>query len=297
MVSIEVRSSQKGVPSVWVNVDHVTDEEVKLFRQKLSGRLKLQDPSDAVADAFVDLTQHCPQANPSDLWQHVIYRHLITEEEWNDNKWKRVSGYALERALVQLYQPRLAPLGVRMHIVSAAEATRRLAAMGVSGIKPSKIDLWLEGLVEKEDGLFGTIKEWTPFGCAHVKASIAERIQDDVPASMAFMTRGYTSVAVTLDSKSYPPPHGTGVNYGELGGRSTGIDKDRLKRNYVEVDGQFDGLFSFNTRTPESPGQTPSGKRIVMLSMHDKQPDKLIEFLTDQWQEFAQNKGIKAVQS
>lgn len=52
--------------------------------------------SDAVAQTFVHLVKSCPKANPSDLWQHVIYRHLL-EKGWNDARWKRVSGFALEQ--------------------------------------------------------------------------------------------------------------------------------------------------------------------------------------------------------
>ena len=125
--------------------------------------------------------------------------------------------------------------------------------------------------------------EWRVFGAAHVKASIAERIQDDVPASRAFMDSGFVSIALTMDAKSYPPPHGDCVNYGELGGRSVGVDKERLKRNYIEQDGQFDGLFSFNLRTPSSPPDTPSGKRIYAMSLNEKQPDRLVGFLVDKW--------------
>lgn len=121
------------------------------------------------------------------------------------------------------------------------------------------------------------------FGVAHVKSSIAERIQDDVPASHAFMAAGLTSVALTMDAKSFPPPHGDCVNHGELGGRSVGMDKERLKRAYVEIDGQFDALFSFNSRTPPSPAETPSGKRIHVLSFSEAQPDELVRFLVRRW--------------
>ena len=297
MANIEVQSSQKGIPSAWVKIDCITDAKVAQFRQELSNRLLFQGPSDAVADVFVELTHHCPDANPSDLWQHVIYRHLMAVEEWSDNKWKRVSGFALERALVRLYQPRLTPLGIRMHIVAAKDANQKLSKMGIIGIKSSKVDLFLEGLTETTSGIFGKMKEWTVFGSAHVKSSIAERIQDDVPASLAFMSRGFTSVAITMDSKSYPPPHGGGINYGELGGRSMGVDKERLKRSYVESDGQFDGMFSFNLRTPESPMKTPSSKRIFTLGMHDAQPDKLVTFLNNQWHAFARAASLKAVKS
>ena len=119
---------------------------------------------------------------------------------------------------------------------------------------------------------------------AHVKASTAERIQDDVPASVSIMNSGLVSIILTMDVKSYPPPHGNCVNYGELGGRSVGRDRQRIKRDYIEVAGQFDGLFSFNLRTPECPLHTESGKRIHTLSLSESQPDKLVRFIRERWE-------------
>ena len=271
MATIECKSAQPNIPSVWVEVKGITDDEVTTIRNVLDRLLESDaQVSTAVAQALVAASRICPRANPSDLWQHVIYRHLLNMG-WNDNRWKRVSGFALERALVAIYEPRLAPYGLRMQMLPAHEANRFLATLDAD-IKATKVDLFLEG--ETADG-------WRIFGAAHVKASIAERIQDDVPASQAFMVAGLVSIALTLDAKSFPPPHGDCVNYGELGGRSRGVEKDRLKRNYVEVNGQFDGLFSFNLRTPESPPRTPSGKRIYTLSLSEDQPDKLVRFLAD----------------
>ena len=271
MATIECRSSQPNVRSVWVEVEGITDDEVTTIRNNLDQLLKSESQvSTAVARALVAASRISPRANPSDMWQHVIYRHLLAMG-WNDNRWKRVSGFALERALVAIYEPRLAPYGLRMRVLPARNANRFLATLDAD-IKATKVDLFLE----KE-----TTEGWRIFGAAHVKASIAERIQDDVPASQAFMAAGLVSIALTMDAKSFPPPHGDCVNYGELGGRSIGVKKDRLKRNYVEVNGQFDGLFSFNLRTPESPAQTPSGKRIYTLSLSEEQPDKLVIFLAN----------------
>jgi hypothetical protein len=97
------------------------------------------------------------------------------------------------------------------------------------------------------------------------------------------MERGLLSIALTMDAKSYPPPHGPCINYGELGGRSLGIEKERLKRNYIEVAGQFDGLFSFNLRTPPSEPTTQSGKKIYTMSLHEESPDQLVRFLVEHW--------------
>ncbi|MFZ0887630.1 MAG: BsaWI family type II restriction enzyme [Candidatus Binataceae bacterium] len=272
MARLECRSSQPGIVSQWVEVEHITDAEVARARARLGQLLKSEEQvSTAVALAFVEVTTACPAANPSDLWQHVIYRHLL-ERGWSDQRWKRVSGFALERALVELYRPRLSPHGIRSRILKAPEANMALSKLGITETKATKVDLFLEGQSRRR---------WLTFGVAHVKSSIAERIQDDVPASRAFMERGLLSIALTMDAKSYPPPHGNCINYGELGGRSLGVEKERLKRNYIEVDGQFDGLFSFNLRTPPSPATTPSGKRIYTMSLHEKQPDQLVRFLVE----------------
>lgn len=185
-----------------------------------------------------------------------------------------MSGFALERAFVTLFTPRLLPHGLRMRIIGGAEANSLLAKLGLTGTKATKVDLFIEGESEGD---------WLVFGAAHVKSSIAERIQDDVPASRAFIEKGLMSIALTMDAKSYPPPHGNCINYGELGGRSIGIEKERLKRGYIEVDGQFDALFSFNLRTPPSPEATPSGKRIYTMGLHEPQPDPLVRFLLERW--------------
>jgi hypothetical protein len=229
----------------------------------------------------VEISEKCPKANPSDLWQHVIYRHLL-QLGWSDQRWKRVSGFALERAFVAIYEPRLLPYDIRMHILAGAEANRVLNKVGITDTRSTKIDLFIEGLHKNE---------WLVFGAAHVKSSIAERIQDDVPASLAFMSRGLLSIALTMDAKSYPPPHGNCINFGELGGRSLGIEKERLKRGYVENTGQFDALFSFNLRTPPSPEKTVSGKRIYSMKLHDRQPDKLVQLLTAHWK--SHKRGVK----
>lgn len=282
MAHIECRSSQPGIPSQWVVISGITDREVVTVREQLDGLLQQNNQvSTAVASAFVYATMLCPKANPSDLWHHVIYRHLLTAHGWSDQRWKRIAGFALERALVEIYEPRLLPR-IRMKALSDREANERLHRLGIHEIRASKLDLFLEGY----DGV-----EWITFGAAHVKTSIAERIQDDVPASQALMRKGLLSVVLTMDVKSFPPPHGDCINYGELGGRSQDIQKERLKRNYIEVAGQFDALFSFNLRTPPSPLRTASGKRIYTLSLNDEQPDEFVRFLITNWDTYAKSRA------
>ena len=280
MAIIECRSAQPNVPSVMVEIAGITDDQVSQAGRMLNAYLRAENQiSDAIAKSFADITTLCPQANPSDLWLQVIYRHLLIEG-WSDSRWKRVSGFALERALSLIYAPRLAKYDLRMVTLPSKDVEDALARSSIA-IAPSKADLLLQARL---DG------EWMLFGIAHVKASIAERIQDDVPASIETMNAGLASVILTMDAKSYPPPHGNCVNYGELGGRSVGKEQRRIKRDYVEVNGQFDGLFSFNLRTPESPTKTASGKRIHALSFNDPQPDKLVRFLRDYWKTFLESR-------
>lgn len=271
MAMIECRSAQPGVKSVMVEVPGITDDQVKQARKILDNHLKEEStPSNAVAKSYVAIVALCPRANPSDLWQQIVYRHLLASG-WSDNKWKRVSGYALERALSLVYRSQLAQHGLRMVQLPAAEVKAELEKWKID-VAPSKTDLLLQG---KSSG------EWRLLGAAHVKASIAERIQDDVPASSALMDAGLVSVILTMDAKSWPPPHGDCVNYGELGGRQMERTQQRIKRDYVEVHGQFDALFSFNLRTPESATETESGKRIHTLSLSESQPDKFVRFLIE----------------
>jgi hypothetical protein len=115
------------------------------------------------------------------------------------------------------------------------------------------------------------------------KGSLAERIQDDVPASMAMMRAGYWSGFFTVDAKAFPPPHGDAVVRGELGFR--GDPDGALKRNYFERDGQFDNCYSYNLRTIPSTGDTHSGKRIYRLSFNDPKPDQFMGDVIERWQE------------
>lgn len=166
MAVIECKSARPEEPSVWVEIPDITDGQVAAARADLDRRVRSEkQESDALAAAFAAVVRACPRANPSDLWQHVLYRHLL-DRGWSDNKWKRVSGFALERALAGIYEPRLERRGLRMRALPQAEAERFLSTLDDS-VRPAKVDLFLEG---------GAPDGWHVFGAAHVKASIAERI-------------------------------------------------------------------------------------------------------------------------
>ena len=133
----------------------ITDDEVARARANLDRLLRSEAQiSTAVANALVDASQASPTANPSDLWQHVIYRHLL-DKGWNDNKWKRVSGFALERAFVAVYEPRLAAYGLRMRTLPAREANRFLATLDAD-IRATKVDLFLQGKRSPAGGIMGS---------------------------------------------------------------------------------------------------------------------------------------------
>ncbi len=102
---IEVKSSQHGISSVWIEIENVTDRQCQKIYATLDSLLSTErQVSDAVAKAFQLAIELCPGANPSDLWHHLIYRHLL-DRGFSDQRWKRVSGFALERALVNIYAP------------------------------------------------------------------------------------------------------------------------------------------------------------------------------------------------
>lgn len=280
MVRIEVKPTavkNSSTSSVWVEIENVSDVDLESITQQFDQFYKTESQrSDAIAKSFVYAINLCPKANPSDIWQHIIYRIVLDRGE-SDQQWKRIAGFALERAIGLIYDPRLTPHNIRLRCLKTPEAVTLLKKINLQGIvKPAKIDMILEGFSEDK---------WHFFAGIHVKASIAERIQDDVPASAALMAKGYVSLLLTMDSKSFPPPHGDGVNWGELGGRTynnTSI-KDRPKRAYIEEDGQFNALFSFNLRTPPSLEKTKSGKKIWTLGLNDPQPDCLVKLIIDEW--------------
>ncbi len=216
-----------------------------------------------VANAMKFATELCPKANPADLWVHLIYHQFRTRYRKSDQSWKRVSGQALEHLVIQAYSGRLAPAGIIIRTSVPADAQRLgLIEMGLGS---AKTDLIVEG------GMGNSI---LTFAILHCKASIAERLTDDAPASTELIKRGYWSAIVTMDSKMFPPPHGVGIVNGELGHTKAGD-----KRRYFEVAGQFSACYSFNLRTPESAQTTPSGSRINTLSFSEPQPDVLVRDL------------------
>ncbi|OWK41110.1 hypothetical protein FRUB_05002 [Fimbriiglobus ruber] len=158
-------------------------------------------------------------------------------------------------AIAEIHEPLFAENNIRIQVlVGRPKKIAALMAMGISGVVGSdKLDVAL--YIDDTDEIFGGV---------HVKASLAERISDDVPCSREMMQNGFFSPLWTLDVKSFPPPHPDPlVNRGELGSPTAPSEK----RGYVEKHGSFDHLFSANARSMPSSGTTPSGKRVMRLNL------------------------------
>lgn len=228
---------------------------------------------EAIADAFLFALQRCPNQNPSDLWHHILYRIYLREKQGTnpEQSWARTSGEAFEIALTRIYNPRLKNLGIILApLLSKKQKQDSLIPMGLTNkISSSKIDIILE---KQEQGI--SSNDYKIIGGIHAKVSLAERVSDDIPASRIMMAAGFLSILFTLDVKSFPPPHGDGINRGELGSPSNPSDK----RRYVEEYGDFDACFSCNTRTVPSGPNTPSGKKIYVVDFNSD-PDAFIQFL------------------
>jgi len=257
--------------SVDVELEGVAPEEYQHISDVLIEGLERNEPAyNAVAQAMLTATQLCPQANPADLWVHAVYREYRLRAERSDQSWKRVSGQAFEYVLLSSYAPRLAQRDIVFRRATSGDAI----ALGLHerGIGSSKTDLVLEGIASDRRERFGVI---------HCKASIAERLSDDAPASQALIEQGYWSAVATMDAKMYPPPHGDAVVRGELK-HTRGGDK----RRYFEVAGQFSGCYSFNSRTPPSQDEPLPKSRIYSLTFTEEQPDVLVRDIVEYWREF-----------
>lgn len=195
-----------------------------------------------------------PDVNPSDLYHHVVYRLYLREytKTQADRSWVRAGGEALELFLQAHYNNVLKGTGVQLQwLYNNTLKEAALVEMGISSeVGGSKLDI----------ALYGLDTQGIPrvFGGIHVKASLAERVSDDVPCSVIMMNKGLVSYLLTLDAKSFPPPNGDLVNRGELGTLNSPSDK----RAYIESHGSFDACFSYNLRTVPSGVTTTSGKRI-----------------------------------
>lgn len=266
-----------------IEIINITNEEYNSINEYLVDQLaKTLKARDAIAETFLFSVKLCPNANPSDIWHHIIYRKFIDASQGSDpgQSWRRTSGEALESFFVKYYNKLLIPEGIRLkHLIARPDKRRSLIAMGLEArIGDAKLDTILEG---NKDGY------WYIFGGAHVKASFAERVSDDVPTSKAMMDHGYFSPMLTLDVKSFPAPHGDFVNRGELGTP----ERPSEKRKYIEEHGSFDNCYVYNTRSIPSQEVTTSGKYIYTLNL-DYKRDQFVEDSRVFWENYIKKKNI-----
>ncbi|QDR81323.1 Type-2 restriction enzyme AgeI [Sporomusa termitida] len=239
------------------------------FIQKLNDSPKKRE---AIADTLIYAIQRCPSENISDLWHHVIYRTYISVDNGGNQfqSWVRASGDALEMFIAQAYNPALSEMGIRL-VPLLKNKAQAMDRMGLSVVvSKSKLDV----LIEKQGERKGLLNGYGILGGLHVKASLAERISDDVPASRIMMQAGYTSILWTLDVKSNPPRDFT--NRGEFGVP----EKPTHKRDLIEERGDFNVCFSYNSRTVPSPKTTKSGRRIHTVNMLES-PDAFIQYCAE----------------
>ena len=235
---------------------------------------------DVIADALEIAFRLMPDLNPSDAYHHVVYRLYLREHYRSkaEQSWVRAGGEGLALFIKNHYAPILGPSGIL--IVPLFDDRNRqvevLKQMGIHGtVSNSKLDVALYGTSGGESVLFGGM---------HVKASLAERVSDDVHCSEAMMRQGFMSLLFTFDAKSFPPPNGDLVNRGEFGTP----DEPSDKRQCIEKHGSFDACFSYNLRTIPTPHTTKT-KSVIYTSRFGAE-DPLPAFIIDFWQRFSQQK-------
>lgn len=273
-----------GIP---VEILHFSENDYNKVQNQI--RAELATPKtknrDVIQRAFSLAVSLAPQANASDLWHHVVYRiymnELRTAQPFTNpsQSWVRASGDAFELFLANYYNAMLADTNIRLVPLTRDESKKALEQMGIAGrVGNSKLDI---AIIKDFNGEALRLENGTIIGGIHVKASLAERVSDDVPTSNEMMSMGYQSYLFTLDVKSFPLSETVTetrayVNKGELGSPDVPTDK----RKYIEEHGSFDACFSLNKRTIPSPTTgTLSGKKIYTVQP-DGLPDKFYEMLT-----------------
>ena len=268
------RDVQRPIVFEGTSLADYAEVEVEVARliRSLNERRPALKNRDAVARALDTAIRSLPDVNPSDLYRHLVYRHYIREfkKAQASQSWVRAGGEGLELFIEGWYRDRLAAAGVEIKALLGKKAKREaLEEMRIADrIGDSKLDLVLYGLLDDRRVIFGGI---------HSKASLAERVADDVPCSRAMMGEGYLSVLWTFDAKDYPPRDL--VNRGELGTP----ESPTTKRELVERDRAFDAAFVYNMRaTPSEKGT----EHPVIVSSMTYGDDPLPTYVARRWREF-----------
>ena len=287
----DVRPHPNGVLQqlVWegqrkeVLLEGITREQYLYVEEKVTeifSRLNERKPNlknrEAIADALELAIAELKDLNPSDIYHHIIYRLYIREYKRSkpEQSWVRAGGEALELFIERHYTKILEPHGIILKALISPNAKKvALNEMGLRGeVGDSKLDVALYGRFQEREVIFGGV---------HSKASLAERVSDDVPCSEAMQRKGYASILYTFDVKSFPPPQGELINYGEMGSDDSPSDKRRL----IEEQGSFDACFSYNLRTQPSQPKTKSGKRIFVAPLKEG-VDFFPDFVINSWEKF-----------
>ena len=188
--------SPDGKVHAAIQLEGIEPEQYKQLSDLLGAALEREQLAYvAVSVAMRQAVELCPKANPADLWVHLIYDQFRNRFKRADQSWKRVSGQAFEHVLASVYQTRLFAHGISLRPSRRTDAV----AFGLvkRGLGSAKTDLVLEGSHAGKLHKFGVI---------HCKASIAERLTDDVPVSKALMRQGVWSAIATMDAQMFPPP-------------------------------------------------------------------------------------------
>jgi hypothetical protein len=147
MVKIKINPTIQniGIEAVEVEIDYITSDQLDQIYSYFDEQCANQEwISNAVANSFAYAVKLCPNSNPSDVWQHIIYRHFLDYGR-SDQQWKRVSGFALERAFVGIYNPIFSQYNLRFRILPKKEAKQLFKDLGFKGqIKQDKIDAVIE---------------------------------------------------------------------------------------------------------------------------------------------------------
>lgn len=268
-------------PGSDINTYREIEETICGLFSSLNARKVERGNRTAIAQALTLAMSRMPEANPSDIYHHIVYRLYLREYKRTDPKqsWVRAGGEGVELFFKSHYSPLLAPYGISIALAfETPEKNKFLEEMGIADqvAGRSKLDICLYG--ETSRGL-------VPFAGVHSKASLAERVSDDKPCSEKMIAAGFKSYLFTFDAKSIPPPTGRLINDGELG--IVGSKSD--KRGYIEIHGSFDACFSYNSRTGQSEADTPSGKRIF-TSRFD-QFDALLTEVPADWAQWKRVNG------
>ncbi|MBS1533273.1 MAG: helix-turn-helix transcriptional regulator [Bacteroidetes bacterium] len=234
------------------------------FSSVLSEFRNAYSKSDAIILSFFKAIEVWPNVNPSDIWLFIIskiyqdrYNHASSEINRDfSQSWKRASGWALEEVFARHYQETLMEHGILIGVFSKKKKIELLNKMRLNyAVEANKADVLL---INTRGGNYDC------FGVAHIKASIAERRQNDQNFSGALLAKNFFSPFVTMDCKAFPSS--TPNNRGELGG-VIGSDDDLRndKRKEFEEEGYFSACFSYNSNTNPTPEGQKATSRIYKM--------------------------------